>query len=840
MPPRAGAMAALSSQGGAHSSLSSASSSTSSHNNHHRPLTPLRRYVSRRVFQTPLPNMPTPDDYVGFASGWALIWFMVHLVVPGCYAYIFLVLLRYATQLEALRDSYMQRNVGPIVSVILRLDDDATTTKGKLRVAIETWCWLEAVWYVCMKIHLVWLQRKDPLEACLSAAPLMELKDRALLWKRMMEEVSSDPVSFLCGWFFDSQLEDISNYDIRDFIAWSMFEGRHQEHLTSEELDQLETFLAEAEYRLSLYLHGEALDGDDDEHDNEHANEEADANGDAVEIGRLQAEEPEWRRNLPKPKKMFRFAHAGDVQEPSFFSDFYEAYKTRYDQMMSMAPEFHPIQDLKEMVSDFDPAAKMKTVMAEAKQTIVGAEETAIATANQVYETVVTPGSSIDKQLTAMSHATRAQLFDAWNSVVTIKASMRERLEQARLFSKQRQRLTQQLKGYKIMLKRMREMSSAVPARQMSMMMRRITECNESLELLEQKAQAAFEQATGYARKNLPFLQHREPRRFAKYSSDPLLGIVTYPLWFCVTLNVATEVPLRIMLHRRGFERRSIGPVSYYMHPGKRALGEEVYSGATYDNNDADASDIPIIFVHGIGVGLIAYVPLIDALLATGRPVLLPEIPYVSAFRPLQSPDAVLSPATVASTMNAMLATHGYMSGTWIGHSYGTSWLSYMIKFASHAVSAVLFLDPICFCLHQPRLTKAFVYLPPDLGQLAYFVRADAIVNWTVQRSFPWAWISLFLDQIDVPCSVFLSERDTLVPAAQVESYFRRNNVPVTDFAQLDETFLTQDAPCHCVLFRGDGHGDWTERPTETVPQIVAAVEVLCRKAEVLQQVKRE
>jgi pimeloyl-ACP methyl ester carboxylesterase len=510
--------------------------------------------------------------------------------------------------------------------------------------------------------------------------------------------------------------------------------------------------------------------------------------------------------------------------------------------MMSNAPQFHPIQDLKHMVHEFDPAGKMKNVMAEAKQTIVGAEETAIATASQMYETVVTPGSSIDKQLTAMSHATRAQLMDAWNSVVHMKESMKERLEQARLFSKQRQRLTQQLKGYRIMLTRMREMSSAVPAQQMSMLMRRITECNQSLEHLEQRAQAAFEQATGFARKNLPFMQHREPRRFAKYSSDPLLGIVTYPLWFCLTLNFLTEAPLRFMMRRRGLERRSIGPVRYYFHPGRQASSENEESMSdhgTQPSFDGEA-DIPIIFVHGIGVGLIAYMPLVDALLATGRPLFFPEIPYVSAFRPLQSPNAVLSPAAVVSTMTAMLATHGYMSGTWMGHSYGTSWLSYMIKYASHAVSAVAFLDPICFCLHQPRLTKAFVYISPDVGQLAYFVRTDAIVNWTVQRSFPWAWICLFLDQIDVPCSIFLSEKDALVPALHVETYLRRNSVSVIDFDQVSERYFENESQFNCVIFRGAGHGDWTESPSETVPTIVTAVEVLCRRAQVLQDEKRE
>jgi hypothetical protein len=58
-------------------------------------------------------------------------------------------------------------------------------------------------------------------------------------------------------------------------------------------------------------------------------------------------------------------------------------------------------------------------------------------------------------------------------------------------------------------------------------------------------------------------------------------------------------------------------------------------------------------------------------------------------------------------------------------------------------------------------------------------VRTDVIINWTIQRSFPWAWVVLFVEQIDVPVSIFLSEKDALVPADRVEAYLRTKDVPV-------------------------------------------------------------
>jgi pimeloyl-ACP methyl ester carboxylesterase len=241
-----------------------------------------------------------------------------------------------------------------------------------------------------------------------------------------------------------------------------------------------------------------------------------------------------------------------------------------------------------------------------------------------------------------------------------------------------------------------------------------------------------------------------------------------------------------------------------------------------------DSALTPIVFVHGIGIGLISYLPLIDQLLASRRPILLPEIPYVSGFRPWQSSSSVLQPAVVCGTMTAMLATHGWMEATWIGHSYGSTWLSCMCKYSPHAVAGLVFLDPICFCLHLPRLTKSFVYCRPDPGTVSYVIRTDMIVNWTIQRAFPWAWVSLFVDQIQVSCSFFLSEKDALVPADNVEDYFRRNKIPVEDHDRIIGSPTHFRHPISCTVFRGDGHGDWTDRPSEKTALIAAAVEYIC------------
>jgi pimeloyl-ACP methyl ester carboxylesterase len=508
-------------------------------------------------------------------------------------------------------------------------------------------------------------------------------------------------------------------------------------------------------------------------------------------------------------------------EEHSFFADLYETYRHRYEQMFSA--DFSPVQDLATRLT-----APVQSLVSEGLHT-------AESSAHHVYESLVP--TRVDESLAAVRHATYVQLTEAWNSVKNI----RERLETARFLSQKRQALQQQLRGYRVMLHRMLENSHAaarMPSQQKAILMRRITECNEALEGLEKRAQSAFVQATGFARKNLAQLlpSREEPRRFATYSSDPLLGTATYPLGLHVLVLGGTEIPLRILMARRGFEKKRIGPVSYYYHPGTASPVDALDDALMQDdlsnsNHGVDDDPVPLVFVHGIGIGLIAYLPLVDALLKTGRPLFLPEIPYVSGFRPWQSPNAVLSPQVVTSTLSAMLASHGFLRATFAGHSYGTSWLSYMCKYAEDSVAALLFLDPICFCLHHPHLTKSFVYFRPDPGTMAYIVRTDVIVNWTIQRSFPWAWISLFTEQIKVPTTIFLSEKDMLVPAEKVEAYLVERQVPVCDYNKVTADYFESEAVVNACVFRGDGHGGWTERPGQTVPLIATAAEILCQRA---------
>ena len=229
--------------------------------------TPLRRYFSRKRKTTiRFRDLPTEPGYIGHYSAWGFVNSLIFLTVPIVYIYIAFILLRelcmaFPNSLYASIHNYL-----PHLAWLVR-------NMEKSSLLVEVWCIIEGIFYILLKLQIQWLQLKDPLEASLSAAPMMDLVERGLLWKRMMvmmlknqdsiEGESNNFSEFVSGWFFDAPLDAISRYDVRDFLCWSLFEGRNQEHLTGEELHQLGAFLEELEFRLSFQIYGE--EDDDDE-----------------------------------------------------------------------------------------------------------------------------------------------------------------------------------------------------------------------------------------------------------------------------------------------------------------------------------------------------------------------------------------------------------------------------------------------------------------------------------------------------------------------------------------------------------------------------------------------
>mmetsp|Transcript_22123 Transcript_22123/g.27137 ORF Transcript_22123/g.27137 Transcript_22123/m.27137 type:complete len:830 (-) Transcript_22123:192-2681(-) len=785
------------------------------------------RYISRPFAKRIKFNeLPFEKNARGINTPIGIFFLSVRLTVPLAYIYILLILLRELSLSFPDTVHYFLKTYLPPCNYVI-------TKMQKSSIFVEIWVVIEALFYVAQRLHIQYLQYKDTLEESLSAAPIQTLKERQKLMQQMLAQITNDdPVHFIRGWFFEEELENVTKYDVMDFCAWSMFEGRNQEHLTNLEFVQLKTFVEELEYSIAIHLHGEKVEleeGDElDEflppksfsNDKNAASEDFD---EAEDYDEFFSNSPSYapfslpplspssmstswmlprkaseksNRKTPQPNKPFYFQETTHDKTPAFFTNLFENYVTGYNQYNAK------IRPLESSIRNME--SSIRSYVANKRQQLYVAEETAMAAASNMYEhaysTFVHKGGAFDTRMKSLSQTTYQQLNDAWNSV----GKMTERLEAAKVIAERKKFLQQQNKGYKMLLERIIH-SSAVPPRQMVDLMKKITQCNASLAGIENSAMDSFLKLTGFAKKHL--LHQKEPQRYAKYSEDELLGLATYPLAFNLLIFGLTDGLLRVVMARRGFQRLNIGTTVYYYHRGHD------YNSDNSEHDDPVEIVSPIVFCHGIGVGQIYYLEFIDELLKSGRPLFLPEIPYVCGFRPWMSRKSILTPPAVVSTLTAMLASHGHMKAHFVGHSYGTSWLSYMCKYAKDFVASVLFLDPICFCLHHPCLTKSFVYHRADPGSISYMIRTDVIINWTIQRSFPWSRIILFVEDIPegIPCSIGISELDALIPVDTVTKYFESKNAYFCDEKDLNpDSFKRKQI--NITVFRGDGHGDWSAR----------------------------
>lgn len=187
---------------------------------------------------------------IGFRSPWAFFWYCLWSVAPLAYVYISLMLLRDLCEYFPSTIQQPLQQYVPWLSSLARLMKSYYGFR-----LVDVWCVIEALFFIFCKLKVRYLQSRDPLESSLSAAPMLDAEERKALWDHMME-VDSD-LTWVTGWFLDQPpIESMSRYDILDFVCWAMFDGRNQEHLTTQELQDLEGFVEELEYRISLTMYG--------------------------------------------------------------------------------------------------------------------------------------------------------------------------------------------------------------------------------------------------------------------------------------------------------------------------------------------------------------------------------------------------------------------------------------------------------------------------------------------------------------------------------------------------------------------------------------------------------
>jgi len=203
---------------------------------------------------------------------------------------------------------------------------------------------------------------------------------------------------------------------------------------------------------------------------------------------------------------------------------------------------------------------------------------------------------------------------------------------------------------------------------------------------------------------------------------DPVFAtqrpFITYATIFLI--NTATHFLLQSLL---GFQLRP----QFTTPSGSQAI---------YHRMGTDRQAVPIVFVHGIGIGFAHYLPLIWGL-PYDRDVFLVEWPYVAMQMHAQGPSPVESVAAVTSC----LAHYEHVQGAcFVAHSLGTALVSWMLhdshpdkpQGGAKAVHSAVLLDPITFLLCHPKVASVFVYKDPQGDN-----SLDLLMHYFVSRYTP-------------------------------------------------------------------------------------------------------
>lgn len=186
---------------------------------------------------------------------------------------------------------------------------------------------------------------------------------------------------------------------------------------------------------------------------------------------------------------------------------------------------------------------------------------------------------------------------------------------------------------------------------------------------------------------------------------------------------------------------------------------------------------LPVLFIHGIGIGLYPYANFLGELakeLATDEVgVIALEIMPVS-FRLTHS---VLDKDAMTQEILKIIRHHGWTKFVLVSHSYGSTIATHLIKspLATSYVGPVVFIDPISFLLHLPDVTYNFTARQPERAneyQLWYFASKDLGVAHTLARRFSWNANIIWKEDLgDRNVTVVLCGQDLIVDAEAVGQY---------------------------------------------------------------------
>jgi hypothetical protein len=265
------------------------------------------------------------------------------------------------------------------------------------------------------------------------------------------------------------------------------------------------------------------------------------------------------------------------------------------------------------------------------------------------------------------------------------------------------------------------------------------------------------------------------------------------PLVYYVVVRVIDRV-CRLILNTLGFKSKVNDKLPFYLRTGP-------------------SKEPPIVFFHGLGIGLTAYLPFVTALVVkySDRNIVLFEMPSIQ----MKLDENHVLPKEFASHVNKCLLNLGFERNIIIGHSLGTACVRWMDLYYPELVIGRIFVDPIVFSLWTHEIAHNAIYRDPSNFHeafLKYIGMAEPGHATFLHRYFCWFQNTYFTENLPENTYIFLSEKDNIVDTPVVARYLVKNSSPKRKI----------------VVIKAFRHGQILASPE--VSRVVMAIETLSQK----------
>jgi pimeloyl-ACP methyl ester carboxylesterase len=233
----------------------------------------------------------------------------------------------------------------------------------------------------------------------------------------------------------------------------------------------------------------------------------------------------------------------------------------------------------------------------------------------------------------------------------------------------------------------------------------------------------------------------------------------------------------------------------YYVDKATK-LGMYVYHSADVHNIKT-----PIVFIHGMGIGSMAYIRLIKNLFLTQRTIIIIELPNISYCEYIIPHPQV---KTIVDSLATMLMSLSINKVNIIGNSYGTIIQHvFNIKYP-HMCNCNIYSDPVCFVINYGSLIKMLTLTFKDYTahhvnhthSLLYrnitslifrfifdIVYRDIFIQFIINRTF---FINhTFLHTLSASDMVIVGMKDLITPAAEIREYLALHHSDVKLIARV-------------------------------------------------------